>query len=84
MNYAIVILRSAQKQLADIQRRDRDRLYATIRDPAHDPRPRGCKKLTGRHAWRIRLGEYRIIYEISDDQMSIRILAAGHRRDIYR
>jgi mRNA interferase RelE/StbE len=46
----------------------------------HDPRPPGCKKLRGRGAWRIRIGDYRAIYEINDDRL---IVTVGHRREVY-
>jgi len=49
-----------------------------------DPRPHGCKKLTIRDAWRIRVGDYRLIYEVNDGQQAITITNVGHRRDIYR
>jgi mRNA interferase RelE/StbE len=48
-----------------------------------DPRPSGCKKLKGRNAYRVRKGDYRIIYEILDSVLVIDVIAVGHRRDIY-
>jgi mRNA interferase RelE/StbE len=48
-----------------------------------DPKPPGCKKLKGRDAWRIRIGDYRAIYEINDGQLIITIITLGHRREIY-
>lgn len=84
MTYTVRILRSAQKQLAAIQRRDRDRINAAIRDLSANPRPPGSKKLSGRPAWRIRVGSYRVIYEISDDRLLVLVVAVGHRREVYR
>lgn len=49
-----------------------------------NPRPSGCLKLTGRNGWRIRGGDYRIIYEIDDKQEMVTVLHIGHRRDVYR
>ena len=83
MSYSIFILRSAQKELAklpsDVYERVRDKIYSL---PSH-PRPSGSKKLTARPAWRIRVGNYRIIYEINDKEKTILIVHIGHRKDAY-
>jgi mRNA interferase RelE/StbE len=83
MSYAVLILRRAQKELAGLPKVD----YARVRDAlaalAGDPRPSGCKKLVGRDGWRIRSGDYRVIYEIDDAEKKITVLHIGHRRDIY-
>ncbi len=63
---------------------DRDRIIDSIRGLAHDPRPQGVKKLTGRAGWRIRVGNYRVIYEIHDDRLLILVVSVGHRQDVYR
>lgn len=84
MSYGLEILRVAQKQLAQVTPVDRDRIVTAIKDLADDPRPAGCKKLSGRPGWRIRVGNYRIIYEIHDDQLLILVVTVGHRREIYR
>ncbi|RLE22907.1 MAG: type II toxin-antitoxin system RelE/ParE family toxin [Acidobacteria bacterium] len=49
-----------------------------------NPRPPGCRKLSGRPAWRIRIGSYRVIYEIHDDRLLVFVVAIGARREIYR
>ncbi len=84
MNYAIEILRSAQKELARIETRERTRIVEVIRELAENPHPQGSKKLVGRPAWRIRVGDYRVIYERHDDRLVILVVAIGHRREIYR
>jgi len=84
MTYSIEILRSAQKELAKINEIDRIKLINSIRSLALEPRPNGCKKLSGRSAWRIRIGNYRIIYEIQDQKLVILIVAVGHRKNIYK
>ena len=81
MTYAVTILRSAQKQLAKLDARTRSRISSAIHALADDPRPPGCKKLTGRPAWRIRVGTYRVIYEIQDKELVVTI---GHRREVYQ
>ncbi|MFP5261568.1 MAG: type II toxin-antitoxin system RelE family toxin [Blastocatellia bacterium] len=55
-----------------------------IRDLSQVPRPQGCKKLTGREGWRIRVGGYRVIYEIDDARQTLTILPIGNRRDVYK
>lgn len=84
MAYEITILRSAQKQLAKIDRKQQTAIISSIQKLPKNPRPAGCKKLSGRPAWRIRVGTYRIIYEIKDTELVILIVDVGHRRDIYR
>ncbi len=51
---------------------------------AEDPRPSGVKKLSGRDAWRIRVGKYRVIYEVHDDKLIILVISIGQRKDICR
>lgn len=84
MTYTIEILRSAQKQLSKIQQQDQRRIIENIRKLAQDPRPPGCKKLSGRPAWRIKVGVYRIIYEIHDENLLVLVVTIGHRREAYR
>ena len=84
MTYKISILRRAQKQLARIPASDYKKIKQSILDLAHNPRPAGSKKLKGRPGWRIRQGNYRVIYEIQDDQLIVLVLDIGNRKDIYR
>lgn len=51
---------------------------------AEEPRPPAAKKLTGREAWRVRTGDWRVIYEVHDKALLVIVVAAGHRRDVYR
>ncbi|MGV8075079.1 MAG: type II toxin-antitoxin system RelE/ParE family toxin [Syntrophobacteraceae bacterium] len=84
MRYELLIERSAQKQLSRIAQPARDRIVTTVRELAEEPRPVGVKKLAGREAWRIRVGDYRIIYEIHDQLLTVLVVSIGHRRDVYR
>jgi len=84
VKYTIDILRSAQKDLARVNQQDQPRIIAAIKDLADDPRPPGSKKLSGRPAWRIRIGPYRVIYEIHDDRLWVLVVVIGHRREAYR
>nr|VFJ75174.1 MAG: mRNA interferase RelE/StbE [Candidatus Kentron sp. FW] len=84
MSYSIDIQRSARKSLAGISQPHRTRIIERIRQLADNPRPPSCKKLIGRDAWRIRIGSYRVLYEIHDDRLVILVVSIGHRREIYR
>lgn len=84
MSYSIEILRVAQKQLAKIDHSQQPRIIEAIRGLADEPRPAGCKKLSGRPAWRIRIGSYRVIFEIHDDRLLILVVSVGHRKDVYQ
>jgi len=84
MSHALYILRRAQKELAQLPPDAYTRVRDAIRALARDPRPRGCSKLRGREGWRLRVGDYRVIYEIDDRLRQVSVLHIGHRRDIYR
>jgi mRNA interferase RelE/StbE len=84
--YEIIFDPPARKDLKKIPRQDAARIMKKIRDLASDPRPPGSKKLKGYdgNVWRIRVGVYRVIYEIDDDGQIIIILVIQHRKDVYR
>jgi len=82
--YEISILPAARKQLDRLPGSDRSRLDEAIASLAENPRPPGCVKLHGEEAWRIRVGVYRVIYEIHDDVLLITIIRVAHRKDSYR
>jgi mRNA interferase RelE/StbE len=84
MTYRVEILRSAAKELKRIHPDDRVKIIAALQNLATDPRPHGSKKLTNRPAWRIRIGTYRVIYEIHDRELMVLVVAAGKRSEIYR
>ncbi|HEX8474869.1 MAG TPA: type II toxin-antitoxin system RelE/ParE family toxin [Pyrinomonadaceae bacterium] len=83
MSYEVLILRRAQKELANLPKADYERIRDAVAALAENPRPSSCKKLVGREGWRIRVGDYRAIYEIDDDKQKVTILHIGHRRDVY-
>jgi mRNA interferase RelE/StbE len=84
-SYKVFIKRSAAKELAAIgSRKDRRRLVETIRSLADDPRPPGCQKLSGSEKYRVRRGNYRIVYSIQDDRLIVMVVRVAHRRDVYR
>jgi mRNA interferase RelE/StbE len=83
MNYAVSILRRAQKELGQLSSPSFERVCGAVTALSGNPRPPGCRKLVGREGWRIRVGDYRVIYEIDDPARTVLILHVGHRRDIY-
>jgi mRNA interferase RelE/StbE len=84
MMYQLVIERNAQKQLAKISTGNYDKIIEALKDLIHNPRPHGYKKLKGRPGYRIRVGDYPIIYAIEDNILIVYILDVDHRKDVYR
>jgi len=82
--YLIVILPSAEKQIKKLPTIINSKIITAISNLAKDPRPAGYKKLKGINAYRIRIGNYRVIYEIHDDRLTVIVIAAGNRKDIYK
>lgn len=83
--YRVEIKRSAAKEIRAISRKkDRQRVVARIEALADDPRPPGCTKLSGREAYRIRQGLYRVVYTVADEVLVVEVVKVGHRRDVYR
>ena len=82
-NYQVVLTRTAQKQLDKLSDLIAGPLLDVIQELTQNPRPPGCKKLKGRQGYRIRKGDYRIIYDVYDDVLVVEVIAIGHRREIY-
>jgi mRNA interferase RelE/StbE len=84
--YRLSIKQSAARELEDVaQKRDRQRLVARIEALAENPRPAGCEKLAGHSSrYRVRQGDYRIVYSVDDAERVVLIVKVGHRREIYR
>lgn len=83
-NYSILIKPSAVKELDDLPKKDLKRVTEKIKNLAENPRPVGCEKLSGQERYRVRQGNYRIIYEIEDIIRIVRVVKIGHRKEIYR
>jgi mRNA interferase RelE/StbE len=81
--YKIVLSKTAQKQLDKFDDSIANPLLKAISALAEQPRPTGYKKLKNRNGLRIRVGNYRIIYEIYDNILTIDVIAIGHRKEIY-
>ena len=85
MTYRILIGPAAQRDLRSLPRKILRQVDAKILALAHNPRPPGSKKLEGgQDLWRIRSGDFRILYQIHDDILRILVVRVGNRRDVYR
>ena len=82
--YRITIKKSAAKELEALPKKDLQRIIKRIQALAENPRPRASKKLSGKERYRIRQGDYRIVYSIEDKDSLIDIFKIGHRKEIYR
>jgi len=82
--YKIEIKKSAFKELNKISFKDLKKVLKKIQDLSITPRPQGCIKLTNQENYRIRVGNYRILYSIEDDILTIYVVKIGHRKNIYR
>lgn len=83
--HRILLERAAEKDLARVSSDIHDRVIVAIKALAANPRPSGCRKLAGSKLdWRIRVGDYRVIYEIADEIRIVRVNRVRHRREVYR
>ena len=84
-SYELLIKASAEKELEAVGRKsDRTRIVDKIYTLKDDPRPQGCEKLTGQDRYRLRQGQFRILYVVDDDERVVTVVKIGHRRDIHR
>ena len=83
-SYRLLIKSSAAKEIEGLPLKDRKRVVARMQGLSDQPRPPGCEKLTGHDLFRVRQGQYRILYEIQDHDLTVTIFKIGHRRDVYR
>lgn len=83
-NYTVRIKRSAEKEMGRLPPKTHERVAEIILVLERDPRPHGCKKLAGVEQYRLRVGDYRVLYTVEDHQREVEIVAVGHRRDVYR
>ena len=85
MTYRLEILPTAQRELASLPLKDRKKVDERIHSLAVEPRPPGAKALRGHKGlFRLRVGRYRVIYQVRDDVLVVLIVKVGHRRDVYR
>lgn len=82
--YQVVLTRQAAKQLEALDRVAARRIQGAIELLGQNPYPPKALKLAGRGGHRVRIGDYRLLYDVIDDQLIVQVLSLGHRRDIYR
>jgi len=83
--YRVLLERGAEKDLSRLSGKLHDRIISALQALANNPRPPGCRKLAGsKNDWRIRVADYRIIYEIADEIRVVRVNRVRHRREVYR
>ena len=83
--YDVLIERTAERDLKSLTSSVFDRILPRIKALADNPRPTGCHKLAGsKNDWRIRIGDYRVVYEIDDSRKQVKIFRVRHRREVYR
>jgi mRNA interferase RelE/StbE len=82
--YKVIVSKTASKELLDLPAQAVNRIIPALQKLGEEPHPAGCKKLKGREdTWRIRIGDYRVIYTIDDVVRIVDIRSVGHRKDIY-
>ena len=85
MAYKVELRPSARRELLKLPRHDQVRLVRAMDGLAKEPRPKGVKKLAGAEdLYRIRVGDYRVDYQIHDDRLIVLVVRIGHRKDVYR
>jgi mRNA interferase RelE/StbE len=84
MKYRVVLSKTVRKSLDRLPDAVAGRILTRLAELETNPRPADVKKLKGREAWRIRVGDYRVIYEVHDRELQVLVIAVGNRRDIYR
>jgi len=83
--YEVLLERRAQRDIKKLPAEVFHRIIPSIKALAEDPKPPGCRKIAGsKNDWRIRIGEYRVIYEIDEHAEAVRVMRVRHRREVYR
>ena len=83
-SYSLLIKPSAIKELEALPTKDRRKIITRIEGLASEPRPHACEKLSGLDQYRVRQGDYRVVYSVDDDVKVVLVVKVGHRRDVYR
>ncbi len=83
-NYKVLIRKSAADELGRIPKRDLRRIVERIRSLGDEPRPHGCEKLSAQERYRLRQGDYRVVYSVDDSIQTVEVVKIGHRSEIYR
>lgn len=83
-HYTVRLKRSAEQELRRLPRDNIPRILSRMQQLASQPRPPGCKKLTGEEEYRVRRGDFRILYTVDDQQRLVEVVKIAHRREVYR
>ena len=83
-SYRLFIKPSASKEIEGLPKQDRRKVVAKIQGLAKDPRPPGCERLSGHEQYRLRQGDYRILYSIEEKDLIVAVVKVGHRKEVYR
>ena len=84
MSFHVEVRRSAEKELGRIATQARQRIAVALLGLAQEPRPPGVKKLKGSNGYRIRIGDYRVLYTVDAEKQEVSVFAIGHRKEVYR
>jgi mRNA interferase RelE/StbE len=84
VNYRIDLVRSTERELHALPITIHKRVVARLLRLSEEPRPRGSRKLSQGPGWRLRIGDYRVLYTVDDTEHVITVYSIGHRRDVYR
>ena len=83
-SYNVRIKKSAEKELRGLPKKNLKQVFSRIHALATNPRPVGCEKSSGSDWYRVRQGDYRIVYIIDDDELLVEVVKIGHRKEVYR
>jgi len=85
MAYTVIVLRPARKALEELDDTTYRRVQSAIDQLSENPRPHGCEKMAGeKDHWRIRIGKYRVVYNVEDGRLLVLVIRVAHRREVYR
>lgn len=84
MTYQVILKHSAEKELDALQTAIHERIIGRLLALEENPRPTGSKKLQGQESYRLRVGDYWVLYTVNDKNKQVVVLAVGHRREVYR
>jgi mRNA interferase RelE/StbE len=84
MAYAVILRRAAEKELNRLPEKMHQRIARKLLELESSPRSHGTQKLQGHDGYRIRIGDYRVLYLVNDEAKTVEVLAVGHRREVYR
>ncbi|HJT21168.1 MAG TPA: type II toxin-antitoxin system RelE/ParE family toxin [Nitrospira sp.] len=83
-SYEVIVKKSAERELRTVSKQDLRRITERLLTLSQNPRQPGCEKLSGQDQYRIRQGDYRVVYEIDDVAHIVTVVKIGHRREVYR